>query len=520
MTKDTGKHEATFKEELIHLINLSIPLVVSSASAYSGRLLTTIFTGRYLTTDEFDAAALGFTMTNITGYSMIIAMVSPMDSLCTQAYGANNWKLFALTIYRALFCTSIFLIPTIILWLFMYDLMIFIGQNEIVSYYVQQWTSIYITILPALVTLCVATRFLSSQSIGKPLLYLGIIVYCIWHPIWLYFIFIYLKKRDFIWAPLSNIVTVYIHVISIILYCIILKPHNKLSIQYISFTKIIKWQTNLKIDTFININNINTNIEVIDKGMKEYIELLIAGIFSLCAEWWSWEVITLICGLLGPIQLATHVIFATIMPFYYMIPMGVGLAGAARIGKLIGQNQFHLAKYLAHAILWFTLIESVVIAILSFCFREYIPFLFTNEKQVINIAIKVSPLFSIFVIWDAFQGSFQGILRGIKKQGKSVIGVIIGPWIITIPLACLLAFDPIIDLKIIGMWIGNNVGYIVMNIIFLYIFWTFNWNKKDNINTLNDKEKTYANTANNEQYNTVIPMNISHFSAFLTVTRF
>ena len=35
-------------------------------------------------------------------------------------------------------------------------------------------------------------------------------------------------------------------------------------------------------------------------------------------------------GLLGPTQLAAHVVYATLLPLYYMIPLGVGLAGASR----------------------------------------------------------------------------------------------------------------------------------------------------------------------------------------------
>ena len=346
------------------------------------------------------------------------------------------------------------------------------------------------------------------KGIGKPLLYLGVIVYCIWHPIWLYFIFIYLSKRQFFWAPLSNVVSIYIHVLSIIIYCIIMKPHQPLSFQYVPFWKVIKWETNWKQDTFIdkNLNKSHINLTVIDKGMKEYVELVIAGIFSVCAEWWSWEIVTFLSGLLGPIQLAAHVIYASMVPLYFMIPLGLGMAAASRIGKCVGENRYHLAKYLAIAILWFTLFETVVLSIISYFIRLYIPSLFTDNKDVIDVAVKLSPLYCLFIIPDAFQGSVQGILRGIKKQGKSVIGVIVGPYLITLPLACLLAFDPNINLKIFGMWIANNIGYFVMDAIFLYLVLTFNWNESKNENQQNQ---------NNELIN--ISMNISHFSGFLSI---
>merc|ERR1712154_470069 len=92
---------------------------------------------------------------------------------------------------------------------------------------------------------------------------------------------------------------------------------------------------------------------------------------------------------------------------------------------------------------------------------------------------KLSPLFCAFIIPHGMQGSFQGVLRGIKRQGRSAIAVLIGPWLVSLPLACLLAFHPQIDWQIYGMWAGNNVGYYVMDAIFLYLWVSFDWDQGD-----------------------------------------
>lgn len=177
--------------------------------------------------------------------------------------------------------------------------------------------------------------------------------------------------------------------------------------------------------------------------------------------------ITIIVGLLGPTQLAVHVIYATIIPLYYMIPLGLGLASASRIGTLIGEKRFDTARRLGNAILWFSLIEGTSLAILSFFIRRWIPALFTSNPDVIEIAAALSPLYCLFVIPDAMQGSFQGVLRGIKRQGRSSWGVLLGPWLTSIPLSCILAFTPAINWEIFGMWTGNNTGYWMMDAVFL-----------------------------------------------------
>ena len=201
------------------------------------------------------------------------------------------------------------------------------------------------------------------------------------------------------------------------------------------------------------------------------------GIFSMCGEWWSWEVITIIVGLLGPTQLAVHVIYAQIIPLYYKIPAGLGMASSARVGALVGENQHHMAGRLGNAVLWFTLFETLSLGAISYVLRGYIPLLFTSDEEVIDLAVKLSPIFCFFVVSHGMQGSFQGILRGIKRQGKSAYAVIIGSWLISIPLACLLTFHPALRWRIFGVWAGNNVGYYVMDFIFLYLWATFKWNR-------------------------------------------
>ena len=201
------------------------------------------------------------------------------------------------------------------------------------------------------------------------------------------------------------------------------------------------------------------------------------GVLTMCGEWWSWEVITIIIGTLGPTQLAADVIYSVLLPLYDKIPHGFGLAGASRVGTLIGENRYRMAKRVGDAILWFTLVISILLAILSYVLKEYIPRLFTSDQEVIDIAVQLSPLFCLFVIPHMMQISFQGILRGIKRQGKAAVAVLIGTWLISISLACLLAFHPKIDWGIFGMWTGNNVGYYVMDIMFLYLWCSFDWSR-------------------------------------------
>jgi len=459
------------------LIKLAIPLMISSLSEYSGKVLTTVFAGHFLTTDEFDAVALGNTMTNITGYSIIFAFASPMDSICTQAYGAGNWKLFSVTVHRAIICTVIFLIPTILLWLNMDKVLIICGQDPVIATFVYQWTLIYLAMLPAYAISTIIVRFLSSQGITKPLFYIGIAVYGIWHPLLLSLVMLKMGKTDFVWFPLCNVITGFFYITVLMGYMMLKRPHHEKSFQRVSFADIFRWRSKRK-GSYIcapkGIGGRCNNKQIVDKGLSEYVMLLFAGMFSMCGEWWSWEVITILTGLLGPDPLAVHVIYAMIIPLIYKLPSSLGMAGAARIGALVGQNRYEMARRVGSVILWIVLFESLLVASLSYFLRGYIPMIFSSDPKVIECAVKLSPLFCAFVIPHGMQGIFQGLLRGIKRQGRSVYAVVIGAWFISIPCAALLAFYPL-ELKIYGVWAGNNIGYYVMDTIFLYLWISYEW---------------------------------------------
>ena len=210
-------------------------------------------------------------------------------------------------------------------------------------------------------------------------------------------------------------------------YILIIKPHHPLSMQTMTMSTIFRWKISGETD----------DEHLWDKGMHEYIRLLIAGILSICPTWWSWEVITMIVGLLGPTQLAVHVIFATLSDAVFVIPYGIGLAAASRIGTLIGENKQRLARRLGDAILCFTLFEGILMAMVSFAVKEYILRLFTSNQAVMDMAIKLTPFYCVLVVLFAVFGSFQGILRGINRQGQSAVAVLIGAWLVSFPLACL-----------------------------------------------------------------------------------
>ena len=69
-----------------------------------------------------------------------------------------------------------------------------------------------------------------------------------------------------------------------------------------------------------------------------YLTLAIPATFMICFEWWSFEILFIISGLLGVDALAANVILMNIMLVGYMMPLGISEALNTLVGNCIGGN--------------------------------------------------------------------------------------------------------------------------------------------------------------------------------------
>ena len=79
-------------------------------------------------------------------------------------------------------------------------------------------------------------------------------------------------------------------------------------------------------------------------GWGAYLKLSIPSTIMLCAEWWSFEIMIILAGIIGIIEQAVNVITFNVISQLFMIPLGMQEASCALIGNEIGANNPKLAK--------------------------------------------------------------------------------------------------------------------------------------------------------------------------------
>lgn len=110
-------------------------------------------------------------------------MASGMETLCGQAYGARQYQRLGIHMYRAIFSLLLVCLPISVIWFSMGKLLIFIGQDTLISCEAGKFTVWMIPGLFAYATAQPLMKFLQSQSLILPMLLSSIITLCLHIPL-------------------------------------------------------------------------------------------------------------------------------------------------------------------------------------------------------------------------------------------------------------------------------------------------------------------------------------------------
>ncbi len=200
--------------------------------------------------------------------------------------------------------------------------------------------------------------------------------------------------------------------------------------------------------------------------VKPFLRLAISGSLSFAAEAWSFEVTTILAGLISTVALDGHIITLNIATFIYLsFPFAVGIAASIKVGQLIGEGKGSDARrscIVAFAINF--VLQMSLIAILWPCSR-LLADTFTEDEEVADLVTYLIPLSCIFMLGDAFQANTGGVMRGLGRQKLVLLLNILGFWVLAIPFGAILTFATnigkyrVLLLKFYLMFLLHKVAY-------------------------------------------------------------
>lgn len=189
---------------------------------------------------------------------------------------------------------------------------------------------------------------------------------------------------------------------------------------------------------------------------KELIKIGLPSGLQIGMEAGAFVVSGILIGTIGVVEQAAHQIALSCAAFTFMASMGLAQAGSIRVSNAFGTKNYKKIASIGKSTLRTALAYGVFCALIFVVFRNDLPLLFNNKKEVIEIAATLFVLASIFQISDATQAIGSGLLRGIKDVKAPTILIFIAYWVLGIPSGYLLAFH--FKLGAPGIWLGFIIG--------------------------------------------------------------
>ncbi|MED6219385.1 Protein DETOXIFICATION 49 [Stylosanthes scabra] len=411
-------------KEVISISKIALPMILTGLLLYCRSMISMLFLGQL---GELALAggslALGFA--NITGYSILSGLAVGMEPICGQAFGAKKFTLLGLSLQRTILLLLFTSIPISLLWLHMKQILLLCNQDEAIAIEAQSYLLFSIPDLIAQSFLHPLRIYLRSQSITLPLTLCATFSILLHIPI--NYLLVSHLNLGIKGVALSGVWTNFNLVASLVLYIVLSGTHRKTWGGFSSecFTK---W--------------------------KQLLNLAIPSCISVCLEWWWYEIMILLCGLLlNPrATVASMGILIQTTSLLYIFPSSLSFSVSTRVGNKLGAQEPSKAKLSAIVGLSCSFISGVSALAFAVTVRNMWASMFTKDKEIIALTSMVLPIIGLCELGNCPQTTGCGVLRGTARP-KTGANINLGCfYLVGMPVAIWLGFFAGFDFQ--GLWLG------------------------------------------------------------------
>ncbi|KAL9427693.1 hypothetical protein AB3S75_029804 [Citrus x aurantiifolia] len=124
-----------------------------------------------------------------------------------------------------------------------------------------------------------------------------------------------------------------------------------------------------------------------------------------CLEWWSYEILVLLSGILPNPKLETSVltICFTIQSTHHFMPFGISAAAITRVANELGAGHPEPARLSTCVMIFLAVAEAAIGSVALFCCRNVLAYLFNTDRDVVNYVSELVPLLSTAIFMDSMQ---------------------------------------------------------------------------------------------------------------------
>jgi MATE family multidrug resistance protein len=192
------------------------------------------------------------------------------------------------------------------------------------------------------------------------------------------------------------------------------------------------------------------------QGYKDLLRTGVPAGFQVTLEVGAFTFAAVMMGWISDHALAAHQIAISIAAMTFMVPLGLSMAVAIRVGHAVGADDMPRARLSARSSLFMTVTFMSMTAIIIFIFAHGLASLFIRDQAVVLLATRLLFVAALFQIFDGLQVTCVGALRGLHDITVPTLINFGGYWLVGLPISYLIAFHW--HHGAMGIWWGLLIG--------------------------------------------------------------
>ncbi|CAN8255990.1 unnamed protein product [Cochlearia groenlandica] len=220
------------------------------------------------------------------------------------------------------------------------------------------------------------------------------------------------------------------------------------------------------------------------------LKLTISSGFMLCLEYWYMSIIVLMSGYTKDANIAVSAFSICQYIYTWEMNLCLGLLGAAcvRVANELGKGDADAVRFSIKVVLVVSAVIGVICSTLCLAFSGQISYLFSDSHKVSDAVADLSIVLSISILLNIIQPILSGVAIGAGKQSIVALVNLASYYAIGVPFGSLLIF--VLHFGVKGLWSGMLAGVGIQTLVLSYVIYKTNWEVE--VQKTNERMKTWT----------------------------
>ncbi|KAL7137593.1 hypothetical protein ABFS83_10G103500 [Erythranthe nasuta] len=427
------------------LMKLAFPIGLTALIVYSRSMVSMLFLGQ-LGDSELAAGSLAMAFANISGYSVLSGLALGMEPLCSQAFGAHRPKLLSLTLHRSVIFLLLCSLPITFLWLNISNILLYLHQDPTLTSLSHTFLSFSVPDLFSFSIIHPIRIYLRAQGITHPLTVASLVGAAFHLPF--NFLLVSRLRLGVAGVAAASAASNVVVLVALVVYI---------------------WARGLHAPTWTK-----PSLKCLT-GWAPLVRLAAPSCVSVCLEWWWYEIMIVLCGLLvdPKATVASMGILIQTTSLLYVFPSSLSFAVSTRVGNELGANRPEKARLSAIVSIFLAGLMGLSAMTFATSMRNMWAQMYTNDASIVRLTSAALPILGLCELGNCPQTVGCGVVRGTARPSTAANVNLGAFYLVGMPVAVGLGFW--FGVGFCGLWIGLLSAQVCCAGLMLYVVGTTNW---------------------------------------------